>query len=653
MDFTRIAISNSGLITEYIITLILIVVFLILPGWLALNIFTRKTKRQYFFSEYIALSILISFVIFAPLAFLGYLVYAPLLYLLISELIVIASLFVMNFYFKAWRKIEFNIADWVIIIISIIVLILTLFPYTPLHGDASYHFGYFRRIAESGILSPHYSIYKVDNYTDPVYGYNLYYAFTALICRFGLVDAQHLWFILLSYIPALSVISFGYLARSLLPLKKFIILAVLMFAFEEIITHKLLVFRLSAAPGEITRLIFVPIFLGMIVQWWRTRERWILIILCLFFPCLIGLHGFDLLYATIGVLVLLPIFFIKNSDISDKTHKIWIEIGIAVAGVIAISVPLLWGKLHQAKYITDQFVTTVPKKPDLINLGNNTYMVNMYYWITPYFIGGLVAAIILIFLAIKYKKVIVNQKNLPFWVFSFGMLIVPSLIMHVPYIATISMKYVSYIYVHRLTGLIPFALLFAGAIYFLIEVYKKQQKVIIITSILCILILDIVVYHQKFPFGKRNYEFRSPQTRALESLGRPSYSEALAQYADSNSVVLSDNLTSHYLRGISTYNVVMVMTPHIPGIWDDHDRSRFTAAMLNPESNFAKTMKYLRVYKVDIVLIKKQIKGVPNNSYDKYKLLAEEYPNYFKEVFSDNEYAIFQVNRSGNNEENK
>ncbi|HEX7456417.1 MAG TPA: hypothetical protein VF303_03045, partial [Candidatus Nanoarchaeia archaeon] len=234
---------------------------------------------------------------------------------------------------------KFDFITLTLLILTIGAALMMFWVDPHFDGDALFHLGQIRKLAENAPVSPTEAFFPIDK-VNPAYGYNIWYFAVALTAALSKIDVTTVWSHLIFLLVPISILSLFTFALGVFKHRLVALTAAILYVFFLGYLANAWEFRLAPYPDQIARHVVLFVSLYFFFQFVLFRSK-LYFFLAVFTAVLMAtIHSFSWLHFLIAVgsfgvagLLLLPSNYFKNC------LKI-------ISATLLISAPLLFLKLQ-------------------------------------------------------------------------------------------------------------------------------------------------------------------------------------------------------------------------------------------------------------------------------------------------------------------
>jgi len=632
---------DSGLV--FLFTSIVFLLVFIVPGYLLMKLFFDQINIT--FASFLPISFTSSLIFYFPLVLISYFFHLPIAILPIAAglitVITLATIIVKKRVNKL--KIPKPTKEFTFIALVIIVLFSIVISYqikANADGDSLYHLGFINKIAENSTISPTDAFFKT-NTIPSTYGYNAWYPQVALLFKLSVYPPEAIWSILNSILVVIVVLSAATITEFLFGSEKFAWIGAFAFVGIQSFFSGFFDFQILAYPDQIARNILLPILLVFTLQNSERSSKQNLFLVCALAALITFTHLFSFLAYALIIGFLLLIYL---------TQKNWLVIkrmGLVFGLSILLSIALLAVKIASiASFVVNSDVISI-LRTDGFWVSKKLFIIlpidhfDLFRWVI-FSLGLLIIICLFIFRSSNFNR----QKIFLILVMS----LTPFIVLLIPYFATFGSKIFTYTYIHRLWFIVPFYLLAAVIIDFILKGIAKIKtrpsrtyliKIASVTAIFIILLSPFAV--PKYYANVKNKIAKQENTENYFN-GDPIVTDQLIKYIrekiPNKSVFFSDGWTSYRIGARTNNYVVTSLRQHFSPVLPRDERIDEIEYDLYSR-NLEQIINSLDTLRVDYWVVNK-----PYSEYKAYYNLSEKldfYPQLFEKIYSNQNYTIYKV----------
>lgn len=594
--------------------------YILIPG-LALN-FILNSKTS--FIEKIGNSFAFGFVVFSILSFCAYFFAWNFKLINVSYYFINLGLILFAFIqnrkkikimFSQWNWKNINTVFLIIISISILGFIISLFSGWYPRGDAAIHLQVIKNILNQGFVTqPFYSL--IGNPIMPDHAYDSYYILIALISKYSGMELSVVWHYLSPVLSLLLPFTLYSFLKSLTKDKKLIVFSLIGFyliaGFYPLLMYGT-VYDALVYPNRVYLWLILPISFTFVFKFFEENKILHLLIASIICSSQIFIHqsGFIFFFLLLGGLLCLS-FFNKYKLIDKK------KVIISIITTIIVSLPIILLKFkYNIDYIKESSTEIWHQHYDFYNLNSVFYS---FRYNPPYKIITILSLLFVVFQLITIKR----KKHKLFILVAAASFITVNLIVYNPFIVPFLGKLISYVAIGRMLRLSMYFLVMGLAIYYL---YLYLQKITNIKNnklyryIIAIMLL-IVLSATGIKIYKRHCKH--------EILAVNQFCPLLKE----NSIILSDIQTSTDIIEFANVRSVTMQFNGASDLINIDKEKEDVSRLLTEEISIINAEEILDKYSVDYIIIDKE-KVMPKINFIAYE-------EKFTEIYNDNNYIVIE-----------
>jgi hypothetical protein len=483
-------------------------------------------------------------------------------------------------------KLDFS-ADFVSYALLLLVVgaSLMMFWIEPhFDGDALFHIGQIRKIAENSPVSVTEAFFPIDK-INAAYGYSVWYFAVALISAVSKTNVVEVWSHLIPLLIPISAFSIFAFAKSVFRNQIPALLAAVIYVFILGYLGDAWEFRIAPYPDQIARHIILFTALYSFLQFINYRAR-VFLLLAIFIGALLStVH----LYSWVHFLLAVGSFGIASLFLVPKRY--FRDSFITGMSTLIISAPYLFLKFQDASSVIG---SSVNLKKDALVLTNRLFMINPLEKSSMI----LLAAFILFYLVYHFRKSLRKQVWL---IFIASSALAGFFIMFNPIAAPVTAKVISYTYMHRLGNMVYKELILAAFIFFVILPESVRSKFDSLAKNLVIAVVIFIVTITPFGFeAARTEEENETQVKKLIEFVKADLPE--------RSVFASDMWTSYRIGAFSNNYIVATYPTHMTSNVHKPRRVEDLKSVFSLNTSMKETKSILDKYNVSFVVANRRPK---------------------------------------------
>lgn len=594
--------------------ILLFLLILLLPGYLLLSLFFNKLNAFLLLPLTFVFGLILLVLSALPTYFFSMNFSSSIVIILAySLLLALISLRRRRFILKIEFPKDFISYTLLVLVIGAAVMMIWISP--NIDGDALFHLGQIRKLAENTPVSPTEAFFPIDK-INPAYGYNLWYFVIALIANISGTDVTVVWSHLVPILVPISVLSLYAFAIGLFKDQLPALTAAVIYVFILGYLGNAWEFRLAPYPDQIARhlILFVSLYLFLkFIHSKNTEKRIYFFFTVLSAALLTMVHLFSWVHFLLALgafgiisLRLLPFRYFRNSL-------------MVILATLVLSAPYLFFKLQNSSSV----LGTVDLKKDALVLFDKFFIINP--WSSgPLFLISLFALIYLVFI---YRK---NLKNHIWLVFTLSSAFIGILILYNPIGAPVTAKLISYTYMHRLGNLLYKEVILAAFLFFIVFSVIGKVKIDKGLRTILILVITFIIIITPIEFNGRKTE-----DRYLKSTN--DLTTYIQENLPKNSVFAADLWTSYNIPAYTNNYIVATYPSHMTANVHKPSRLEDLKIIFSPETTLKESKEILIKYDVSFVVVNDDLKS--------YDILVDttkfEKVQGFKEIYSSGNYRIY------------
>lgn len=524
--------------------------------------------------------------------------------------LLLATLIKGNLTSVNWPKPNFNIALLLLLVFGILIIMFFISPHFD--GDALFHLGQIRKLAENSPVSPTEAFFPIEK-INPGYSYNIWYFAIAIVAALSKTDVVLVWSHLVFILVPTSVLAFYSFALALFRDRTLAAISVIFYAFFIGFLANAWEFRIAPYPDQVARHIVLYVSFFCFMQFAVFKER-----RYLYFTILIGaLLPMIHMYSWIHLLISVSAFSIASYFLSDRRV---LKMGIKVVlAILLLSAPYLLLKLQNA----GEVVGDVTLKRDALVLLDRIFIVNPFYGIYALLLFTIFA---LVFLLYHYRR---NLKSKIWLVFVASNAAASFLILYNPIAAPLVSKLITYTYFHRLGYLVYNELIIAAFLVLIVfstgdkfKLTPQLRSLFLISSLSMIMLIPLVYNKTK--------ETTVNEKEVSELI---SY---IKTKVPKKSVIAADLWTSYRIPAYSNNYIVATFPSHMTANVNGAKRISDLKIIFSPDTNYKQARRVLNSYNVSYVVVNNR--PSPNDIFavDKF-----EGKGYIRKLYSNGVYTLY------------
>lgn len=609
---------------DIVVLLFWFLIVLILPGSLLYNLFFNKKQEDLLF--YLPLFFAFSLILMTPLGLLAYIfnwswgVFSSIFFSLVTLLLILNS-----FYRKPTFKISISL-DWVsktvlFIIISASVFMIFIPPVFDF-TDAPFHIGQIRKLIDSDFISPIEAFIPTGKIAPP-YGYNIWYIALAFISKWSTVDLLEVWDRIAIFLVPGYLSSIYFFGSKLFQDRRAGLIVLIVSITILVLGTNVLDFRTIAYPSRVNQLIILPVSFGLFFEYIRLKRALYLSLFILLGFVITTIH----LFAWVYLLLALSAFLLMNLLLRNKSA--FITTLKSLLGVLLIPLPYLFLKLQDISSISG-----LPEIPE-----TRGYFLSFLGLLKhPFYAGSfiLLASLLFIFWG-KWRKMV--------WlIFLTSTSLIALLILFTPVLFPLVADIISYTNTIRIIRLINPELIWSAFFFYFILAQPSVSKILeryllVILSVVLIVVmfaLPFIDYKGTYPFQS---QIQIKEEFSFRRKSKPLIFDFIKDKLPIGQVFAADYWISYQIPTYSYQYIVMTYPSHTSFTVDKKTRIDDLDFILDLNSDLTETVKKLKKYEANYVILRKSIVKL-NNGNNKFV----KKPELFKQIYEDNSFILYQTN---------
>jgi hypothetical protein len=630
-------------------------IFLILPGFALYNVLVKNNNFE--IVERLLLYFLFSLILIAPIILIGYFLtlkveIAGMIIFLLGGVVALVDLGLILIRREnkkmifAVKELFQKIQAWstwrtlIVFLVAILTAILIFKVQILIGNDAQVHIAIIRKMIDYQISSQNPFFVGLGDLS--IYAYSLWQPVVAIVTKFANVDPIYSWHRLAVFLTPLIFFATYFFSKNLFKNRNAAFSCVLVifyfFAFVGFTTGNGQDLRTLIYPRNIDLFILMPLFFGWFFRLIRAdnqQKKWpIMILVALIGFLILFTHMFYFILINFAIAAFLILYWLINRKKIriDRYQEIKKIVSVWVL-VVLVAVPYILLRL-KTNLISEDVINLHNwgslRRADLIRLSGNWFILRPFFLYPGRILWGVRSFLAPLAYFILTPLLLIWFRTKPWAIFLTALMLITPFISFNPLLIAWLGQIIGYPKIVRIYQIAPIYYLAGFFIWWFVSHLKINLRQINFLKALVVAILVLIVFLLS-PFSQYQTILARQQMKKGQAIYLSEESFAFLRTLKKGSVIvapdhLSKNITmasSNYVVSISNFHGFWGRKIIDPRIKDQHN-------ILDPRVNLKKTLRLLKKYQVDYILLNPK-----DNKFGENR--------FFKRIYLDSSCKIFQI----------